>query len=104
MKDFYHHNARSIEETVSLLEKQKGKAKLNEGGTDLLGLLKDKVTSDYPRTIINIKSIDGLNYIREDAEGLGISALTRLSAIAGSPLVRDKYKVLAQAAESVANP
>jgi NADPH-dependent glutamate synthase beta subunit-like oxidoreductase len=104
MKDFAHRNARSIEETVSLLEKQKGMAKLNAGGTDLLGLLKDRVTSAYPRLIINIKNIEGLDYIREDAEGLKIGALTKLSAITESPLVRDKYRILTQAAESVANP
>jgi NADPH-dependent glutamate synthase beta subunit-like oxidoreductase/CO/xanthine dehydrogenase FAD-binding subunit len=104
MKDFAHQSARSVEEAVSLLEKQKGRAKLNAGGTDLLGLLKDRVTSAYPRLIINIKNIEGLDYIREDAEGLKVGALTKLSAITGSPLVRDKYKILAQAAESVANP
>jgi NADPH-dependent glutamate synthase beta subunit-like oxidoreductase/CO/xanthine dehydrogenase FAD-binding subunit len=104
MRDFAHRNARSIEETVSLLVKEKGRAKVNAGGTDLLGLLKDRVTPDYPGLIINIKNIEGLDYIREDAEGLRIGALTKLSAITGSSLIRDKYKILAQAAVSVANP
>ena len=37
MKPFEHHNARSIEEAVRLLDKYDGKAKVNAGGTDLLG-------------------------------------------------------------------
>jgi len=104
MKDFHHRNAHSVGEAVSLLGKQMGKAKLNAGGTDLLGLLKDRVVPDYPELIINLKSIKDLAYIREDAEGLKIGALTRLNAIADSPLIREKYKILAEAAESVASP
>ena len=104
MKDFAHQNARSIKQAVSLLEKEKGRAKLNAGGTDLLGLLKDRVTSAYPRLIINIKNIDGLDYIREDAEGLRIGTLARLTSIAESPLLKKGYRALSEAARSVASP
>ena len=104
MKDFNHYNARSIDEAVSLLGKQKGKAKLNAGGTDLLGLLKDRITPDYPESIVNIKGITGLDYIREDSEGLKIGALTKLARIVDSPVVREKYGILAEAAKSVATP
>ncbi len=104
MKDFTHHNARTVDEAVTLLKKQKGKAKLNAGGTDLLGLLKDMVTPDYPESIINIKGVPGLDYIREDEEGLRIGALTKLSTIVGSSMVTEKYGILAEAAKSVATP
>ncbi len=104
MKDFHHRNVYSVGEAVNLLGKQMGKARLNAGGTDLLGLLKDRIIPDYPELIINLKSIKGLDYIREDVEGLRIGALTRLSVIADSPLVGEKYKILAEAAESVASP
>jgi NADPH-dependent glutamate synthase beta subunit-like oxidoreductase len=104
MKDFIHYNARSIDEAVSLLGKRKGKAKLNAGGTDLLGVMKDRISPDYPETIINIKGIGGLDYIKEDGEGLKIGALTKLAKIVDSPLVRERYAVLAEAAKSVATP
>ena len=104
MKDFTHHNARTVDEAVALLGKQKGKAKLNAGGTDLLGLLKDMVTPDYPESIINIKGVPGLDYVREDEEGLRIGALTKLSTIVGSSTVTEKYGILAEAAKSVATP
>ncbi len=104
MKNFAHRNARSVKEAVNLLKKHPGKAKLNAGGTDLLGLLKNSALAQYPELIINIKDIDGLEYIREDKEGLKIGALTRLCHIAGSPIVREKFAVLAEAAESVATP
>jgi NADPH-dependent glutamate synthase beta subunit-like oxidoreductase/CO/xanthine dehydrogenase FAD-binding subunit len=104
MKDFDHYNARSIDEAIRLLGKGKGKAKLNAGGTDLLGLLKDMVTPDYPESIINIKAIGGLDYITEDKDGLKIGALTKLARIVDSSLIKEKFGVLAQAAKSVATP
>ena len=104
MKSFIHHDARSIDETIRLLTKYKGKARLNAGGTDLLSILKGRSLPDYPEAIINIKTIAGLDYIKEDEKGLTIGALTRLSEIADSPAVKEKYKVLSEAVKSVATP
>jgi NADPH-dependent glutamate synthase beta subunit-like oxidoreductase/CO/xanthine dehydrogenase FAD-binding subunit len=104
MKDFHHRSVYSVREAATLLAKQMGRAKLNAGGTDLLGLLKDHIVPGYPELIVDLKRIKDLDYIREDREGLRIGALARLKAIAESPLIREKYRILAQAAESVANP
>ena len=104
MRDFDHRNARSVTEAVSLLEQHMGKAKLNAGGTDLLGILKDGIVPDYPKLLVNIKDIEGLDYIREDEGGLRIGALAKLGNIAASPLVKEKYGMIAQAALSVAHP
>ena len=104
MKSFKHYNAGSIKEAVALLKKYEGKAKVSAGGTDLLGVLKDKNLTEYPEAIINIKFIGGLDYIKEDAQGLKIGALTKLSAIADSPFVKERYLLLSKAAKSVATP
>lgn len=104
MEDFIHYNARSVDEAVKLLGRHRGKAKLNAGGTDLLGVLKDRITTDYPESVINIKGIPGLDYIREDGEGLKVGALTKLAKIVDSPLVKEKYAIIAEAAKSVATP
>jgi NADPH-dependent glutamate synthase beta subunit-like oxidoreductase len=104
MKSFTHHDARSINEAIRLLAAYKGKAKLNAGGTDLLGVLKGRSLPDYPEAIINIKGITGLDYIKEDETGLKIGALAKLSEIVNSPKVRRTYRALAEAAKSVATP
>ena len=104
MKPFTHHNARSIDEAITLLTQYKGRAKLNAGGTDLLGVLKERNLPEYPEAIINIKTITGLNYIKEDETGLKIGALTKLSDLTKSPFLRDHYPALAEAARSVATP
>ncbi len=104
MKSFKHVNAETRDEAIKLLAGYRGKAKLIAGGTDLLGALKDKILPDYPEAIINIKTIPGLDYIKEDATGLKIGALARLVDIAESPAVKAKCSLLAEAAGAVATP
>jgi xanthine dehydrogenase YagS FAD-binding subunit len=74
-------------ETCALLSKYNGKAVLNAGGTDLLLTLKGEHLFDYPEAVINIKTISGLDYIREDDGVLKIDALAKLSEIVKSPLL-----------------
>jgi NADPH-dependent glutamate synthase beta subunit-like oxidoreductase len=104
MKWFEHHNAHSIREAVQLLKAYEGKARVNAGGTDLLGALRDRVLSEYPDAVINIKAIDGLDYIKKDKKGLRIGALARLTDIAKSSVVKEEYKLLAEAVHSAATP
>lgn len=104
MRDFEHHNARSLREAVKLLARHKGKAKVNAGGTDLLSALKDGAIREFPAAVINIKTIQGLDYVRNGKKGLRIGALARLADIAASPLVNEQCKLLADAAHSVATP
>ena len=104
MRSFTHINARTIDETLAILKKYKGKARINAGGTDLLGALKDEFLPGYPEAIINIKTIQGLDYIKEDGGTLKIGTLAKLADIAKSSLIRNKWDVLAEAARSVASP
>jgi xanthine dehydrogenase YagS FAD-binding subunit len=104
MRAFNHHNANSVEEALAYLRDYEGKARLIAGGTDLLGILKDDIFLDYPEALINIKTIPGLDYIREDEEGLKIGALARLSHIACSPEIDSNYIILGEAAESAGTP
>jgi xanthine dehydrogenase YagS FAD-binding subunit len=102
VKSFKHINVTSIHEACKLLRKYRGKARLIAGGTDLLGILKDRVLPEYPEALINIKTIPNLNYIKEDKKGLRIGALTILSDIVKSPMIQKRYSVLAEASREVA--
>ena len=104
MKRFAHHTARSISEAARLLKAYEGKAKVNAGGTDLLGALRNKSIAAYPEAVIDIKTIEGLDYIKKDKRGIRIGALAKLGDIAGSEAVQGEYKLLAEAAYSVASP
>ncbi len=102
MKRFSHINATTIDEAVSALEK--GRARVIAGGTDLLGLLKDNVLPDYPETVINIKTIPGMNFVSEEKGLLRIGALTLLDDIARNKTIQQEYAALAEAAARAAHP
>lgn len=104
MKTFTHFNASTIEEAVSLLRRYGGRAKLIAGGTDLLGKMKDRILPTYPEAVINLKPIQGLDFIKQDDGMLKIGSLTRLEDIATSRTVKEKYAALAEAAHSTASP
>ena len=104
MRSFKHINARTVDEAGALLDKYNGKATLNAGGTDLLSTLKGEHLLDYPEAVINIKTIPGLDYIKEDEGALKIGTLAKLSDLARSPLLQERYGALAEAARSVATP
>ena len=59
---------------------------------------------NYPEVVVNLKSIPGLEYIKEDASVLRIGALTRLEDIAKNDLVKTRYAALAEAAHRTATP
>ena len=102
MKAFTHTNAKTLAEAKTALAG--GKATLIAGGTDLIGSLKDNILPTYPSSLINIKTIPGLDYIKEEGGVLKIGAVTRLADIAGNPTVNQRYTALAQAASRVATP
>lgn len=102
MKAFNHTDAKTLAEAKSALAG--GKNIIIAGGTDLLGTLKDNILPTYPATVINIKTISGLDFIKEEAGVLKIGAATRLADIASDPVIGRKYAALAQAALRVATP
>jgi xanthine dehydrogenase YagS FAD-binding subunit len=104
VRPFKHFNAASVDEALSLLKDYKGEARLMAGGTDLLAVLKDQILEGYPKALINIKTIPGLDKIQENEEGLKIGALAKLADIVLSPSVQATVPVLSQAAGAVASP
>lgn len=104
MKSFEHIDASTIDEAVSILNQHQGRARVIAGGTDLLGGLKDEIWPQWPQVIVNLKTISGLQYMKAETKGLKIGALTTLTEIAESSLIRDKYTALHQAARRTASP
>jgi xanthine dehydrogenase YagS FAD-binding subunit len=102
MKAFNHTNAKTLAEAKTALTG--GKAAVIAGGTDLIGTLKDNILPTYPATVINIKTIPGLDSIKEEAGMLKIGAAVKLADIAANSVVMAKYTALAQAAVRVATP
>jgi xanthine dehydrogenase YagS FAD-binding subunit len=104
MRTFAHFNPRTVEEAVSVLKRYDTKARVIAGGTDILGKMKDEILPVYPEALVNIKTIDGLDFIEVGSDSLRIGALTRLQDIAENESVKESYNALAQAAAKTASP
>ena len=104
MRKFRHFNATTVEETVSFLRRYEKRASVIAGGTDLIGKMKDEILPANPEAIVNLKTIEGLDFIKEEDGGLRIGALTRVEDIASDETVRDRYTALAEAARRTASP
>ena len=66
------------------------------GGTDLIGLMKDRAAR--PERLLDINTLSGMSHIavRPDG-GLRIGALARMSDVAASPVIRKRFPVIAEA-------
>ena len=105
MKYFEHESAATFDEAVSLLkESPKGKTVVMAGGSDLIGVLKEQILEDYPEKVVDLKTVRGGEYIKQDGDTIEIGALTKLCDIVRSDLLNEKASVLSQAARSVATP
>jgi len=101
MIDFEWVNAQSLDTLPALLSKKWDETPLLAGGTDLLDLLKERVIR--PQRVVNLKTIPGLNAIK-NGNGLEIGALATIAEIAEHPSIQKSFAVLAEAAESIATP
>jgi xanthine dehydrogenase YagS FAD-binding subunit len=72
------------------------------GGSDLLGMMKDRLVA--PDVLVYLKSIRNLDAISVTGRGLTIGGLTTLDALSRDAAVQHQYRVLAEAAGTVATP
>lgn len=90
-------------ETVLELKSRYGtRGWLLAGGYDSLDWFKDRVK--LPEAVIDLDGVAELHGIREIDDGIEIGAMTTLTEVAASPLVRERYALLADAASEVASP
>ena len=105
MKSFENIDVKSVGQAVSLLQKfqqEKKQVLVVGGGSEALQLVKDDVLA--PDYVINLKTIPGLNTIKEERGGFRIGALTTLADVEDHPGVRDKLLILSTAAGEAASP
>jgi carbon-monoxide dehydrogenase medium subunit len=101
---FEYLTPKTIDEALSLLAQYKTRAKVIAGGTDVVPQLKRREIK-APQYIIDLKGIPGLDYIKYDeVGGLTIGALITIHAVEISSIIREKFSILFQAAQSMASP
>jgi xanthine dehydrogenase YagS FAD-binding subunit len=92
----------SIAEAQRLLEENGSDAWVLAGGMDSFDWLKDRIKR--PKMVVDLSGIEELRGIRTTGDGIEIGAMTTLTEVARHPVIREKYGLLAEAAELVASP
>jgi len=91
-----------VDTAVDLLAQHGENAWRLAGGYDSLDWLKNRAKG--PAAVIDLEGLEELRGIRETADGIEIGALTTLTEIETSPLIRERFSLLADAARHVASP
>jgi 4-hydroxybenzoyl-CoA reductase subunit beta len=103
LSEFKLLRPRTLDEALSHLAKHGGNTRLLAGGTDIIPSMRQKLFE--PQYLLDIRHIAELKGIRTQPNGdVEIGALTTLSAIEKSSLLRSQYPVLTEAAATVASP
>src|SRR5260370_2831299 len=102
MPGFELYQPTQLNDALALLDRYGKDGWKMAGGNDSLSWFKERVKR--PRAVIDISGIAALKGIRETSDGVEIGALTSLTEIERNPVIRAKFRVLADAARRVASP
>ncbi len=92
----------SLADAQKLLEQHGRDAWVLAGGLDSFDWLKDRIKK--PKVVVDLSGIAELRGVRTAADGIEIGAMTTLTEIVQHPVIKEKYGLLAESAESVASP
>jgi carbon-monoxide dehydrogenase medium subunit len=99
---FEYLRPKTIPEAIGFLQQYGDDAKILSGGQSLIPMMKFRLAR--PAYLIDINRISGLSYIREEGGYLKIGGLTREADLETSPLIHEKYPLLADTSRVIADP
>ena len=92
----------SLDAALDLLARSGGEAKLLAGGQSLIPVMNFRLAQ--PSLLVDLNRLRGLDYLREDAGGLRIGAMTRQRRLERDPLVARLAPLLSEAVPFIAHP
>jgi aerobic carbon-monoxide dehydrogenase medium subunit len=93
---------RSLDAVVEALGAADGDAKLLAGGQSLIPLLNFRLAR--PSLLIDLNRVPGLEYVKEDADGIAIGGMTRDQAVERSAVIAERAPLLHEAIRWVGHP
>jgi carbon-monoxide dehydrogenase medium subunit len=99
---FDYHRPRTLDEAITLLREMGGAAKVLAGGQSLIPAMRFRLAQ--PDVLIDINGLSQLQYVEERGNYLAIGALTREHALEDSALVKERYPLLFDTAQVIADP
>lgn len=97
---FGYKKARDVAEAVKLYQGRKGKAVYLAGGTDLIPLIKQRLST--PSAVIDLKGIDELRSVARKDGWVEIGANVTLYDLKNNPLIRDNFPALYESLDATA--
>lgn len=98
---FEHHEPTTVDEAVGLLDSL-DEPTILAGGQSLVPMMRFRLAR--PSTVVDLNSIDALDYLREEDDHLRIGALCRHVDVLESNTIEDRYGAFADAAPLIADP
>jgi xanthine dehydrogenase YagS FAD-binding subunit len=102
MPAFELYQPNSVADAQKLLQQYGTDAWVMAGGLDSFDWLKDRIKK--PKVVVDLSGVDELKGIRTTDSGIEIGAMTTLTEVVRSPIVREKYSLLSEGAELAASP
>src|SRR5436190_3109550 len=99
MRAFDFYAAKDSSDAVALLAQHGPSVKVIAGGTDLLADL--KFSSHTPQVVVDISRADDLRGIAMTDQGLRIGSLVTHTELMASPVIRDLFPALVDAAHTI---
>ena len=103
MRTFEYHAPTSLNEAISLLQEHGEAARPLAGGTDLVVQMKEKATKfaapSHIVSLLRVPELSGVSF--SESEGLRIGAGATMSQVADSPIIRERYRAIAEGAALV---
>jgi xanthine dehydrogenase YagS FAD-binding subunit len=92
----------SVDDAQKLLQQHGADAWVMAGGLDSFDWLKDRIKK--PKVVVDLSGIEELRGVRAVGDSIEIGAMTTLTEVVNSPLVKQRFGLLAQGAELAASP
>ena len=101
MYAFNYHRPDTLDAAAAALAAAED-GRLLAGGQTLIPTLKQRLAG--PSDVVDLGSIPGLDGVSREGDAIVVGAMTRHSAVASSPVVRDAIPALASLAECIGDP
>lgn len=99
---FTYTAPRTLDEAIDDLRRADGEGKILAGGQSLVPVLNMRLAS--PAWLVDLNRVCELAYVRPEADGVAIGAMTRDSAVERDPTVAARVPLLAEAIGWVGHP
>ncbi|HKS35580.1 MAG TPA: FAD binding domain-containing protein, partial [Verrucomicrobiae bacterium] len=102
MKSFEYAAPKTLKEATTLLGEKWGETEILAGGTDLVTSLKQHIAS--PARLVSLRNIADLKGIEIETKSVRVGAMTTLGELAENKAIKEHFRSLVTAAQSVGSP